>query len=116
MPSRQVSEAVDLARVGSGSGPRWGLESADLNATLLAWPPGHAIAEHSNSELDVVLILLQGSACVAVDGIDHHLTAEHLLLIPRGSVRGITAGSDGARYLSIHRRRGPLVPSAGPSR
>ena len=107
-----MSEPVNLARVGSGSGPRWGLESADLNATLLSWPPGHAIAQHSNAERDVLLILLQGSACVAIDGVDHQLTTEHLLLIPRGSVHGITAGSDGARYLSIHRRRGPLVPSA----
>jgi quercetin dioxygenase-like cupin family protein len=107
-----VSHAVDLGRVGGGSGPRWGMESAELNATLLAWPPGHTIAQHSNDERDVLLIVLQGSACVAIDGIEHQLAAEHLLLIPRGSMRGITAGSDGARYLSIHRRRGPLVPSA----
>jgi quercetin dioxygenase-like cupin family protein len=107
-----VTGVVDLARVGDGSGPRWGMESEELNATLLAWPPGHEIAEHRNGERDVLLIVLQGSACVAVDGSEHHLAADQLLLIPRGSLRRITAGSDGVRYLSIHRRREPLVPSA----
>lgn len=42
---------VDLLRL-SGAGPLWGMASGDLNATLLAWPPGHGVAEHTNISFD----------------------------------------------------------------
>jgi mannose-6-phosphate isomerase-like protein (cupin superfamily) len=103
--------AIDLAHVGSGSGPRWGMQSDELNATLLAWPPGHQIAEHVNAERDVLMVVLDGSACVSVDDVDHQLAADHLLLIPRGAARRMSAGPGGVRYLSAHRRRGPLLPT-----
>jgi hypothetical protein len=38
-----TGEAVDLS-AGAGSGPLWGMAGDDLNATLLAWPPGAAVA------------------------------------------------------------------------
>jgi quercetin dioxygenase-like cupin family protein len=95
-----------------GSGPRWGMQSEELNATLLTWPPGHEIAAHVNDEREVMLIVLAGSARVVVDGASHELAAEQLLLLPRGFTRAITAGPRGVRYLSAHVRRGPLLPTA----
>ena len=103
---------VDLAHAGHGSGPRWGMQSEELNATLLAWPPGHEIAEHVNSERDVLMVVLEGSAWVAVDGVGHLVAADQLLLLARGCARSITAGAGGVRYLSTHLRRGPLLPTA----
>jgi hypothetical protein len=35
----------------AGEGPLWGLASAELNATLLAWPPGHELVEDTAAEL-----------------------------------------------------------------
>jgi hypothetical protein len=35
------------------------MASSDLNATLVAWPPGHEMVEETNSELDVLLIVLR---------------------------------------------------------
>jgi quercetin dioxygenase-like cupin family protein/formiminotetrahydrofolate cyclodeaminase len=102
---------ADLAPATPGSGPRWGMQSDELNATLLTWPAGHELAAHVNDELEVMLVVLAGSACVTVDGADHHLSADQLLLIPRGCVRAVVAGPDGVRYLSTHRRRGPLLPA-----
>jgi formiminotetrahydrofolate cyclodeaminase len=104
---------ADLAPGVPGSGPRWGMQSDELNATLLTWPAGHEIAAHVNDELEVMLVVLAGSARVTVNGTEHCLSADQLLLIPRGCVRAVTAGSDGVRYLSTHRRRGPLLPAAG---
>jgi mannose-6-phosphate isomerase-like protein (cupin superfamily) len=98
---------VDLMR-GAGVGPLWGMASTDLNATLLAWPPGHEIAEHVNAELDVLIIVLSGQGIVAVDGRRHELTAGSALLVACGTSRCIEAGPGGLRYLSVHRRRGPL--------
>jgi mannose-6-phosphate isomerase-like protein (cupin superfamily) len=107
-----VEGVVDLLGR-SGSGPLWGMASTDLNATLLAWPPGHEVAEHVNEELDVLLIVLSGHGMVTVDGEAHALAATSALLVPRGTRRRIHAGGEGLRYLSVHRRRRlQIQPSA----
>ena len=105
-----MSAPVDLAGMPSGAGPLWGMQSEELNATLLEWPPGGGVAEHVNDELEVLVLVLAGSASVSVDGTEHELTAGGLLLVPRGSARSLSAGRGGVRYLSVHRRRGPLLP------
>jgi quercetin dioxygenase-like cupin family protein len=108
-----VSGAVDLlSRVGTG--PLWGMASADLNATLLAWPPGHEVAEHTNSELDVLLIVLEGAGTAEVDGLEHALVPGSALLVEKGRSRVIRAGPEGLRYLSVHKRRGPLQVAGMP--
>ncbi len=82
-PARALlSGPTDLTEP-SGDGPVWGLASEDLNATLLSWSAGDGVAEHVNSERDV-------------------------LIIPKRSCRRIVAGTEGLRYLSVHLRRGPL--------
>jgi uncharacterized cupin superfamily protein len=98
---------VDLLAA-EGTGPVFGLASTDLNATALVWPAGHEVAEHVNAALDVLLVVLEGDATVAVDGDNHAVGAGHALLIPAGSARAIRAGAGGVRYLTVHRRRGPL--------
>lgn len=99
--------AVDLGPL-AGVGPLWGLESEDLNATLLSWPPGHEVAEHVNAERDVLLVVLGGSGAVEVAGETHTVGAGFVVLLPRGARRRIRAGADGVRYLTVHRRRGGL--------
>ncbi|MEO8095838.1 MAG: cupin domain-containing protein, partial [Pseudolysinimonas sp.] len=71
---------------------------------------GEGVAAHRNDERDVLLIVLDGSATVQVDGVSHELSDHELILLPRGSVRSIIAGTVGVRYLSIHRRRDLLLP------
>ena len=101
---------VDLAGPIHGRGPQWGMESAELNATLLAWPEGEGFAEHRNTDRDVLLVVLDGAATVRVNGTDYEISDHELLFLPRGSLRMLTAGQGGVRYLSIHRRRDPLLP------
>jgi uncharacterized cupin superfamily protein len=100
----------------TGIGPLWGMASMDLNATLLAWSPGHVVAEHVNGELDVLVVVLDGRGSAIIDGQAHELTAGSALLIPRGTHRCITADEPGLRYLSVHRRRGPLQIQTAPER
>jgi quercetin dioxygenase-like cupin family protein len=113
-PTRSAGDdaapVVDLARPTRGGGPQWGMESDELNATLLAWPAGAGIAEHRNPDREVLVIVLEGSVAVKLDGVDQELFEDELVLLPRGSARSFTAGPGGVRYLSIHRRRGPLLP------
>jgi quercetin dioxygenase-like cupin family protein/hemerythrin-like domain-containing protein len=98
---------VDLA-VPRGRGPLWGVETDDLNATLLAWDAGGGPAEHVNSERDVLLIVLAGSATVTIDGEPRALEQGDALVLEKGLARAVSAGPDGVRYLSVHRSRGPL--------
>jgi len=108
-----VEPPVDLVER-AGSGPIWSLAGGDLNATLLAWPPGERLPEHVNAELDVLLVVIEGDGTAVVDGERHGLAAGHALLIEKGTSRSIQAGRQGLRYLSIHRRRGPLqIEGAG---
>jgi quercetin dioxygenase-like cupin family protein len=91
-----------------GTGPIWGVASRDLNATLLAWPPNERLPPHINAELDVLLVVLDGEGTAVVDGERHVLAAGHALLVEKGASRSIEAGSNGVRYMSIHRRRAPI--------
>jgi quercetin dioxygenase-like cupin family protein len=102
-----AAEPIDLLAP-SGIGPLWGTASADLNATLLSWPGGHEVPEHVNGELDVFVVVLTGRCTVTIDREPHDLAAGSAILVPRGARRRIVAGDGGVRYLSIHRRRGPL--------
>ena len=98
---------VDLL-AGAGRGPIWGDATEELNVTLLAWPPGGGPAAHVNDERDVVIVVAEGTAQVVLDGVTHHVRPGHVVIVPRGASRALTAGPDGVRYLSIHRRRGGL--------
>jgi hypothetical protein len=98
---------VDLL-AGVGRGPIWGDATEELNVTLLAWPPGEGPAAHDNDERDVVIVVAEGTARVVLDGMTHDIRSGHVVVVPRGATRALTAGPDGVRYLSIHRRRGGL--------
>ena len=98
----------------SGTGPVWGMASSDLNATLLVWPPGHELIEHTNTERDVLLIVLEGGGVARVEGREHALAAGRVLLIEKGKSRSLRAGDNGVRYLSVHLRRGGLQIEARP--
>lgn len=89
-------------------GPIWGAESADLNATLLEWPAGEGPAEHVNEQLDVLYVVVAGSATLTVDGEPRELGAGEAAIVDKGARRALVAGRDGVRYLTAHVRRGGL--------
>jgi quercetin dioxygenase-like cupin family protein/iron-sulfur cluster repair protein YtfE (RIC family) len=101
------SPVIDLLEP-LGSGPLWGAESDELNATLLSWRAGEGPREHVNTERDVAVVVLAGSATVSIDGEPHPVRAGEALIVEKGRRRSIAAGPEGVRYLSVHRRRGPL--------
>jgi hypothetical protein len=84
-------------------GPVWGAESAELNATILEWPPGDGPGE-TVAQLDVVYVVLAGS--ILLNGSE--LRAGEAQIVPKDVPRSVVAGADGARYLTAHRRRGLL--------
>ncbi|HET7043990.1 MAG TPA: cupin domain-containing protein [Gaiellaceae bacterium] len=89
-------------------GPIWGAESEDLNATVLEWPPGEGPAEHVNESRDVALVVIDGGGELELDGEVRTIGAGEAVVIEKGSRRRVTAGPDGIRYATVHRRRGGL--------
>jgi quercetin dioxygenase-like cupin family protein len=103
---------VPLSLGADGRGVVLGLASTDLNVNEVRWPAGDGVGRHRNDELDVLLVVIAGDATVSVDGVDHRLSAGQILLVPKGAARAVTAGPEGVRYLTCHRRRGPIGLSA----
>jgi quercetin dioxygenase-like cupin family protein len=86
-------------------GPEWGTATEDLNATILAWAAGKGPAEHVNDERDVVVVVTEGTLLATVDEHDQEVAAGEVLVLRKGTRRRLTAGPDGVRYVSVHRRR-----------
>lgn len=96
------------------NGPIWGVESEQLNATLLSWRAGTGPQEHVNLERDVLVVVLAGSATLNTDGDERELVVGEAAIIEKGRRRRISAGRSGVRYLSVHRRRPPLQIARAP--
>jgi hypothetical protein len=109
-PSTSTSPRGCSRPLATRRGPVWGDESAELNATILEWPPGDGPGE-TVSQLDVVYVVLTGSIVLNGD----ELRAGEARIVAKGVSRTIVAGADGVRYLTAHRRRGllHLSPSNG---
>jgi quercetin dioxygenase-like cupin family protein len=93
----------------AGDGVHWTLdESDDLNVNLVHLEAGSVVAAHVNSALEVVIVVLDGTGRVVIDGDTRPLTILTLILVPKDAERSIHAGDAGLTYLTVHRRRGPL--------
>lgn len=103
-----MTHFVDMARKAgedAGQGALWGFESQDLDCTLVAWPKGGGVATHTNDEVDVVMVVLEGRALIELVGKDQQLAQGQLLVIRKGTSRRIEALSDRLVYLNVHKRR-----------
>lgn len=89
----------------AAGGPVWGAASTDLNATLLEWRAGEGPAEHVNEQLDVLYVVLTGSATLTVEGEPRELAAGEATIVDKGTRRALVAGPEGVRYLTAHVRR-----------
>ncbi|MEO6866843.1 MAG: hemerythrin domain-containing protein [Gaiellales bacterium] len=97
---------ADLKMLGaSRRGIPWSAASRDLNVTCLSWEPGHRIEAHRTSDRDIVVIGIDGSGTVTVEGVEQAVEPGTIVLSPAGTERCIEAGPDGFVYVSMHRRR-----------
>jgi quercetin dioxygenase-like cupin family protein len=56
----------------------------------------------------VLLVVVEGSGELWLDGIRHELETSQAVLVEKGRRQRVIAGDAGIRYLSIHVRRPPL--------
>lgn len=103
-------DLAKLARSAPGRKPVWSHQSADLNLNLVSCTAGQGIRSHVNAEVDVVLIGIDGSGSIEIDGHVHAIGPGQIVIIPKGSRRAMHADSDRFAYLTCHRRRAGLMP------
>jgi mannose-6-phosphate isomerase-like protein (cupin superfamily) len=108
-----MTDLSGLLRGAEGDGVHWILEPpGELNVSLVHLDAGHAIGEHVNDAVDVVMVVLAGEGRLAIGGRSSVLTPHVVAHVPRGSRRSVRAADlQGLDYLSIHRSRGPLAIS-----
>ncbi|RYG25445.1 cupin domain-containing protein [bacterium] len=94
-------------------GPIFGHETEDLDLTALAWAEGRGVGEHTNTEVDVAMIVLSGRGVVQIGEQREELSAGQLIVLPKGLKRSITALTSDFRYLNVHKRRRRLMPTLG---
>lgn len=94
-----------------GQGAIWGMESEDLDCTLVAWSKGEGVAPHVNDEVDVLMVVMEGTVHVELPEEDRRLSEGQLLLIPKGILRRIESHSDRVVYINVHKRRRPMTLS-----
>jgi quercetin dioxygenase-like cupin family protein len=106
----EAAVIADLGDVALSGGAVWSLpHGGDLDANLVRLEPGHRIEAHVNTEVDVLVFVQSGTGRIDLGDTRTDLTADHLVLVPRGVRRSIAAGPSGITYLSVHRRRGLLA-------
>lgn len=120
---KQFPQAVgDVAEVLSApadaSGSIWKLEqhTRGLDCNIIAIAPGEEISSHEGPDLDVVIVVLDGSGVLEteVDSID--LVNGSMVWLPKLSVRRFIAGENGLRYFSVHTRKRGLQIGRPPAR
>ena len=106
-------DLVERAHVAPGRGPIWTQQTEDLNVNLLRFRRGEGVDEHVNNEVDVLLVGVDGTGDIVINGNGCTLAAGQLVIIPKGAVRSIRATAEFFSYLTCHRRRAGLMPSMG---
>src|SRR5690606_28362556 len=93
------------------TGAVWKLQlgERDLDANVIALPPGESIAAHDGPDLDVLVHVLAGAGRLTTERGVLDLEPGALVWLPRRARRQIDAGPAGLRYLTVHRRRQALV-------
>ena len=98
------------------SGAVWSLpRGGDLDANVVVLQPGHAVDEHVNDEVDVLIVVVAGEGRVVVDGTSRDVAAGVVAHVPRGAARAMDAtGVEPFVYVTVHRARSGL--GIGPRR
>lgn len=97
-------------------GSIWQLEpgARDLDSNIIALPAHDEIGLHVGPELDVVIVVLQGSGTLHTELNRISLQQGSIVWLPRKAQRQFTAGPDGLYYFSVHQRKPALGITTAP--
>jgi quercetin dioxygenase-like cupin family protein len=111
LPPDHIIDIATSLRQADEDGPIWSVNSEQLNVNLVRLPTGDGIASHRNSEVDVVLVIFEGSGELLVDDVPYPLFPGRSVVVPRGATRAMRCTAGPLVYLTCHRRRPGLMPS-----
>lgn len=115
---RIVADTNTLSQTVGSAGSIWQLEpgARDLDANIIALQPHDEISMHIGAELDVLILVLEGSGELHTELPVIQLKQGSLVWLPRKSQRRFVAHSQGLRYFSVHQRKPALNISTAPHR
>ncbi|MFI6444407.1 cupin domain-containing protein [Kitasatospora sp. NPDC050543] len=115
-PTDSVHLLAELSACIAGASPEqrgalWRLAEPgrQLDANLVRLPADAAVEEHSEHDLDVLLLVAGGSGTLLGGAEEVALAVGTLAWLPRAAPRGLRAGPQGLVYLTVHRRRPGLT-------
>jgi quercetin dioxygenase-like cupin family protein len=78
-----------------------------LDANVVRLAPGDRITAHTETQLDVMLLVVSGDGVLGAGPADEPrpLAEGALAWLPHGAPRSITAGEAGLTYVTVHQRR-----------
>ena len=110
----EAADLTALAQDQTERQPVWVHTSEDLNVNLLVFDAPGGVAEHTNDEVDVLLVGIAGQGTVVVEGTPRTLTAGAAIVVPKGARRAVEVPEGRFAYLTCHRRRAGLWPRGVP--
>ncbi|MDQ4093257.1 MAG: DUF2249 domain-containing protein [Actinomycetota bacterium] len=86
----------------------------DLDSNIIRLQPGASIGAHVGPDLDVLLLVVDGTGQITTELNTIDLRPGALVWLPQRSRRQVTAGPQGLSYLTVHQHRESLVLNAAP--
>jgi uncharacterized protein (DUF2249 family)/quercetin dioxygenase-like cupin family protein len=112
---RVLTNTAELAAEPDHTGAVWKLEvgERDLDSNVIALAPNDGIDAHAGADVDVLIHVLDGNGQLTTEQGEIDLAPGALLWLPKRSRRQFSAGPDGLRYLTVHKKREilPLTPT-----
>jgi uncharacterized protein (DUF2249 family)/quercetin dioxygenase-like cupin family protein len=112
---RVLTNTAELAAEPDHTGAVWKLEvgERDLDSNVIALAPNDGIDAHAGADVDVLIHVLAGNGQLTTEQGEIDLAPGALLWLPKRSRRQFSAGPDGLRYLTVHKKREilPLTPT-----
>ncbi|MEI7645718.1 MAG: cupin domain-containing protein [Chloroflexales bacterium] len=111
LPAELLINMADALRGVEYDGPASSINSEQLNVNLLRLADGASIPQHINDEVDVLVVIIQGTCKLFVDDEMTVLRTGMAAVIPCGRMRALRCTMGPLIYLTCHRRRAPLMPT-----
>ena len=114
--ARVLCDLANLNVDPAAAGAIWKLQPTprDLDANIIQLPAGEGINAHIGPDLDVLLVVLDGSGSLTTELTVVDLHPGAIVWLPRRCHRQFAAGAQGLRYLTVHQRRTALALSPIP--
>jgi quercetin dioxygenase-like cupin family protein len=111
LPKELLINVAEVLQGVEHDGPAFSANSEQLNVNLLRLTHGASIPQHINDEVDVLVVVIQGTCKLFVDNESTVLRTGMGAVIPRGHLRALRCTMGPLVYLTCHRRRAPLLPT-----